>query len=157
MSKQIYILHQLILRNFKLGSTSDFNKRIGSYITPCDNFDNSTHKIILYTITKSKYSCYQLDWIISKLSTNYSYPFDKFTGTGGTEFYKLYDFSKLSTFFDKLDIKYTLEHICIDKFSTQQIKYSKKELLELGIIEDSKLKSIDLTEFESIVSNYYNY
>ena len=83
MSNQIYILHQLILKNFKLGSTCDFNKRIGSYITSCDNFDNSTHKIIVYTITKSKYSCYQLDWIISKLSTYYSYPFEKFTGTGG--------------------------------------------------------------------------
>ena len=81
MSNQIYILHQLVLKNFKLGSTIDFNKRVGSYITSSDNFDNSTHKIILYTITWSKYSCYQLDWIIQQLSNKYSYPFDKFTGS----------------------------------------------------------------------------
>ena len=98
MSNQIYILHQLILKNFKLCSTCDFNKRIGSYITSSDNFDNSTYKIILYTIIKSKYSCYQLDWIIQQLSTKYYYPFEKFTGSGDTEFYKLDDFLKLSAF-----------------------------------------------------------
>ena len=149
MSNQIYILHQLILKNFKLGSTIDFNKRIGSYITSSDNFDNTTHTIILYTITKSKYSCYQLDWIIQQLSNKYSYPFDKFTGSGGTEFYKLDDFSKLSTFFDKLNIVYTWEQIDIDKLSKQPI--SKIKLLELEIIEDSNKKSIDTTELDLII------
>ena len=157
MSNQIYILHQLILKNFKIGSTSNFNKRINSYITPCDNFDNSTHKIILYNITKSKYSCYQLDWIIQQLSINYSYPFEKFIGTGGTEFYKLDNFENLSIFFEKLDIHFTLEEIDIDKFLQQHIQYSKKEQLEFEIIEDSVLKSIDNLELESIIKQLQLY
>ena len=93
MSNQIYILHEKIRNNFKIGSTCNFNNRVGGYITCCDYFDNSTHHIILYEIYSNQYTCYQLDWIIQQLSTNYSYPFIKCNGTGGTEFYKLDDFN----------------------------------------------------------------
>lgn len=48
MSNQIYIIHEKTRANFKIGSTCNFNNRIGGYITCCDYFDNSTHQIIFY-------------------------------------------------------------------------------------------------------------
>lgn len=89
MQNQIYIIYEKTRYNFKIGSTCNFYNRVGGYITCCDYFDNYTHFIELYDIIKSKYSCYQLDWICQQLSTKYSYPFVKFNGTGGKEFYKL--------------------------------------------------------------------
>lgn len=141
MLSQIYIIHEKIKSNFKIGSTCNFNNRIGSYITPCDYFDNSTHFIVLYDILSEKYTCYQLDWIIQQLSTNYSYPFVKLVGnTGGTEFYKLDDFNKLDDFFNKLDIKFTKTIIDIDEF---------RKLQKLTLIDISNAVITDYDNFNS--------
>lgn len=64
MQSQIYILHEKIRVNFKIGSTQNFKSRIAGYITGCDYFDSDTHQIVLFNIIDSKYTCYQLDWII---------------------------------------------------------------------------------------------
>lgn len=48
MSNQIYVLHEKIKSNFKVGSTCNFTNRIGGYITCSDNFDNIIHYIKLY-------------------------------------------------------------------------------------------------------------
>ena len=84
---QIYIIQKKTRSNFKTGSTCNFSNRIGGYITCVVNFDDSTHYIEYYNIIQSKYSCYQLDWVIQQLSTKYSYPLIKYNGTGGHEFY----------------------------------------------------------------------
>lgn len=99
MSNQIYIIHEKIRANFKIGSTCNFYNRVGGYITCCDYFDSTTHNIELFDIILSKYSSYQLDWLIQQLSSKYSYPFVKCNGTGGKEFYKLDNFNKLAKFF----------------------------------------------------------
>ena len=98
----IYLIHQLIFDNFKIGSTQDYNKRLPAYKSCCDNFDNKTHLINIYEIKKSKYSCYQIDDIIKKTSTKINFPFVKYNGTGGTEFYEKNDYNNLSNFFDLL-------------------------------------------------------
>ena len=51
----IYYLWERSRINSKIGSTCDFKKRSGGYITSCDDFDNNTHEIILFTIIESKY------------------------------------------------------------------------------------------------------
>ena len=99
-----------------IGSTCNFTNRVGGYITCCDYFDNSTHFIQLYQIINSKYTCYQLDWIIQQLSTKYSYPFIKCFGTGGKEFYKLDDFNKLDEFFNKINVEFIKKQIDVDNF-----------------------------------------
>lgn len=155
MSNQIYLLHEKIRLNFKIGSTCNFANRIGGYITSCDYFDNSTHLIILYEIISSRYTCYQLDWIIQQLSTKYSYPFVKLVdNTGGCEFYKLDDFSKLDNFFNKLSIKFTKKQINIDKFR----KSNKQTHIDYAnvLITDSNnfnSHSINSDELESIAQS----
>lgn len=140
MSNQIYIIHEKIRHNFKIGSTCNFSNRVGGYITCCDYFDNSTHQIILYDIISNQYTCYQLDWIVQQLSTNYSYPFIKCIGTGGKEFYKLDDFSKLDLFFNLLNIQFTKKFIDIDNL----VKTNNTTLIDI-----SKAVSIDSNNFNS--------
>jgi len=110
----IYYLGEKSRKNAKIGSTCHFKKRVGGYITSCDDFDNNTHEIILFTIIESKYNCYELDYIINYMSAKYSVPYKKYNGTGGTEFYVKDDISKLCSFFDKINVKYKCEKLDID-------------------------------------------
>ena len=152
IKSQIYIIHEKIKSNFKIGSTCNFSNRIGGYITCVDNFDDSTHYIELYNIIQSKYSCYQLDWIIQQLSIKYSYPFVKYIGTGGKEFYQLDDFNKLAIFFDKLGIEYTREQIDINQFrksnNPSQIDYANSLIKDN---ENLNSYSVELDEFDLII------
>ena len=172
---QIYLLHEKSRANFKIGSTSNFNNRIGGYITCCDYFDSSTHYIELFDIKESKYNCYQLDWVIQQLSSHYSYPFTKCFGTGGKEFYKLDDWAKLATFFDNINVKYQRTIIDIDNLKKNNnitpIDYANTEIIdstnfnshsvnidELNLIVrnlnlDTKL---ELKKFQSDIRNIFN-
>ena len=64
----IYLLHQIIFNNFKIGSTQDYNKRLPSYKTYCDN---KTHLIIIYYKIKNNkkgklYGIYEGDKLIKQ-------------------------------------------------------------------------------------------
>ena len=137
----IYYLWEKNRKNIKIGSTHDFTKRIGGYITPCDNFDNNTHEIWVYTIKESKYNCYQLDHIIKILSTKYSCPYTKYNGTGGTEFYVKDNISKLSLFFDNINVKYLLEKIDIDLLKKSIAKYTNKDVFETEMKDENEKNS----------------
>jgi superfamily II DNA or RNA helicase len=126
----IYVLIEKIKKNMKIGSTKDFIKRMGNYITCSDEFDNNSHEIWNYKIVDSEYSCYQLDDIIQKLSRKYSIPYKKYDGTGGTEFYVKDKIENLSSFFDKIGIKYKLEKKDVDNIRNEVNKYSKREIIE---------------------------
>ena len=118
----IYIIHHKISENFKIGSTKNFKKRICCYITCFDNFDDKTHEIWVFKIIKSKFSCYQIDTLINKLSSKYGIPFIKYSGSGGTEYYKKDDFNKLKYFFNNLEIKYELNIINIEELTKNRRK-----------------------------------
>jgi len=118
----IYIIHHKITENFKIGSTKNFKKRMCNYITCFDNFDDKTHEIWVFKIIKSKFSCYQIDTLINKLSSKYGIPFIKYSGSGGTEYYKKDDFNKLKYFFDNLEIKYELNIINIKELTKNRRK-----------------------------------
>jgi hypothetical protein len=172
---QIYLLHEKSRSNFKIGSTSNFNNRISGYITCCDYFDSTTHYIELFDIYESKYNCYQLDWVVQQLSSKYSYPFIKCFGTGGKEFYKLDDWTKLATFFDVINVKYQRTSIDIDNLKKNNnitpIDYANTEIIdstnfnshsvnidELNLIIrnlnlDTKL---ELKKFQSDIRNIFN-
>lgn len=151
---QIYLLHEKSRSNFKIGSTSNFNNRIGGYITCCDYFDSSTHYIELFDIKESKYNCYQLDWVIQQLSSHYSYPFSKCFGTGGKEFYKLDDWSKLTTFFDTINVKYQRTIIDIDNLKKNNnitpIDYANTEIIDSTNFNSH---SVNIDELNLIVRN----
>ena len=116
MEEYIYALIHKILEDFKIGSTKQYIKRIPAYKTCFSKFDNGSHDLWVFKIIESKYSCYQLDDLINKLSSKYNYPFIKYDGTGGTEFYEKDDINKLCKFFNKIDVKYELKKIDIDEF-----------------------------------------
>ena len=139
----IYILHEKSRNNFKIGSTCDFTKRVSNYITCCDEFNNNTHLIILYEIINCSFNCYQLDDLIQKCSIKINIPFIKHNGSGGREFYKLDDFMKLNTFFDKLNITYKFEYININNIIPS---------FEWSFNNDSLIinKTISVNEFNSI-------
>ncbi len=151
MPNQLYILHLLIYPYLKIGSTSNFEKRVSNYITSCPHFDNTSHKIWLFNIIKSKYNCYQLDFIINKLSSLYSYPYKKFNGSGGTEFYCVETYEKLCDFLTKLDIKFKCTSIDVDDLRSKVKIYTKKESRECEDEDEVMLQSItdlELTEIE---------
>ena len=141
MQSQIYILHEKFRANFKIGSTQNFKSRIAGYITGCDYFDSETHQIELYNIIQSKYTCYQLDWIIQQLSTKYSYPFVKcLSNSGGREFYKLDSFDKLGEFFNKLGILFVREQLNIEEFRKSN---------NITRIEAANAECLDITNFNT--------
>jgi superfamily II DNA or RNA helicase len=150
MSNQIYIIYSKKFANFKLGSTCNFSIRVRNYITCFDDFNNDSHIIRLYNITVSKFNCYQLDDLINKMSTKYSIPFNKYDGSGGTEFYKLDNFNKLNDFFDKIGIKYTWEQIDVDKIRTDSNQYIQKDLNEVMDIDTQTLRAVDPIDFAMI-------
>ncbi len=155
MPNYIYIIWEKTRKNQKIGSTCNFKKRIGGYITPCDDFDNNTHEIWLYTILDLEYNCYQLDDIIKKISKKHSIPYEKYNGTGGTEFYVKDNIEKLSNFFDKIETKYKLEKIDIDKLKGEIIKYTKKDIREIEDKDEEEAKiskSISLEELNKLES-----
>lgn len=151
---QLYILWQLILPYLKIGSTQNFEKRVSNYITCSPHFDNSSHKIWVFDIIKSNYNCYQLDFIINKLSTMYSCPFKKYDSTGGTEFYHMDEYTKLNDFLTKLNIKFIFKQIDVNELRVRIKKYSKKESIECELEDDEFLRSItdlQLGEIENIL------
>ncbi len=143
MSNQIYILHPKKFSNFKLGSTCNFNIRVRNYITCFDDFNNQSHTIRLYNIIKSKFNCYQLDDLINKLSTKYSIPFNKYHGSGGTEFYQFDDFNKLNLFFDRIEIEYTWEQLDVDKLRIQSNNFTREQIRQVQDTDELTLKSIN--------------
>jgi superfamily II DNA or RNA helicase len=151
---QLYILWQLIFPYLKIGSTQNFEKRVSNYITCSPHFDNSSHKIWVFDIIKSNYNCYQLDFIINKLSSMYSYPFKKYDSTGGTEFYHMDEHTKLIDFLSKLNIKFTFKQIDVNELRNKVKQYSKKESIECELEDDEMLHSItdlQLGEIENIL------
>jgi len=92
MDEYIYIIHQKIFSEFKIGSTINFEKRIISYITSCGEFNNKTHEIWLYKLKECNLSCYKIDDLINKMSTKNNIPFVKYNG--------LYSYTK-----NKINIK----------------------------------------------------
>ncbi len=153
MSNYIYIIYPKKFTNFKLGSTCNFKARVCGYITCSDDFDNSSHYIRLYTITKSKFNCYQLDDLINKMSSKYSNPFNKYNGSGGTEFYKFtsyQDLNNLNTFFDKINIEYTWKEIDVDQLRNETTTINKKDIHETDINDTKLSKIIEPDELEEI-------
>jgi len=149
---QLYILHLLIYPYFKIGSTRNFEKRVTNYITGCPHFDNKSHKIWVYNITKSDYNCYQLDYIINKLSSLYSIPFTKFDDTGGTEFYHVDNHLKLNGLLTKLNIEFKCKQIDVDELRNKVKIYSKKESRDCEDEDEIMLQSVtdfQLTEIEN--------
>jgi superfamily II DNA or RNA helicase len=155
MPEYIYSIWEKIRKNQKLGSTCNFYKRVGGYITPCDDFDNNTHEIWLYNIIESKYNCYQIDYIINQFSTKYSLPYTKYNGSGGAEFYVKDNILKLSVFFDKLNINYKLEKININELKKQISKYTPKNVREIEDTDEKNAKSITQEEL-SILERLLN-
>jgi hypothetical protein len=75
----------------KIGSTLDFVKRMGAYVTPEDEFNNMTHDIWCIQILDSKFTCYELDEQIQISAQKDSVPYQKYNGSGGTEHYYFND------------------------------------------------------------------
>ena len=150
----IYYLWEKNRKNAKIGSSCDFKKRSGGYITSCDDFDNNTHEIILFTIIESKYNYYELDYIINIMSTRYSIPYKKYNGTGGTEFYVKDDISKLCSFFDKINVKYNFEKLDIDLLKQTTAIYTKKDICEIEIKDDNAKisKSVSQEELNNLIN-----
>ena len=137
----VYTIWHKISDAFKIGSTLNRKLRFFPYKTCYCDFDNTTHEIWAFDIIESKYSCYQLDDIINKLSSTYATPYIKYKGTGGTEFYKKDNINKLCKFFDDINVKYNLIKINIDELKIGNI--TKKEIIEHEEIdENNKQKQI---------------
>ena len=143
----------------KIGSTKNIISRLSTYRTSCPEFDINNLKVF-WIRTKGKYNCYQIDNLINYASTNYSKPFPKYIGTGGTEFYHFDKIENLLGFFNEIDVKYyDVEQIDAYKllnkyniFNKSSIaKHSRFEAKELG-----QLVANDLSykKCEEIISKY---
>lgn len=52
----------------KIGSTKNIYKRMMNYKTCFHSFDDKNKKLIVYKIIESDYSCYELDYLINRMS-----------------------------------------------------------------------------------------
>ena len=172
--ESIYILEHACYKPFsinknvilcKIGSTKDIYSRMMTYKTGYPVFDNKSCSLKVFSITNSKYNCYQLDDFINYSSINYSYPFKHYNETGGTEFYEVINLNNLYELFNKLNIKYEMKIYDIDelmqlqkrvnyeliakennkkekRYSKMNIAYIHAILSEIGIIQEITAKVI---------------
>lgn len=147
MSENIYVIQRIFQpETCKIGSTKNFIIRMASYITPEPEFDNMSHNIWNFTITSSKWNCYQIDKIIQYASRTHSMPYVKHDSTGGTEHYKFTHIDDLQNFFDKFDIKYVMEKINVDELRSEISKLNMDDCDELDIIDKKEIRHILLDE-----------
>lgn len=156
MNEYVYILHQKIFNEFKIGSTKNFEERMTNYITSCSEFNNETHEILLYKLKKCKLSCYKIDSLINKMSSKKNVPFTKHNGSGGTEFYKKADFKNLNKFFDKIGIKYNEEKIDVNELRSRIKKLKRKEVSEKNKNDEKNKRTISDDEFNEIEKKIIN-
>jgi uncharacterized C2H2 Zn-finger protein len=122
----------------KIGSSEKFYDRVMAYITPEPWFDNNSHKIWKFDITKSPISCYQIDKKIMNDSKTKNIPYEYLHGTGGKEHYKYNndEMRNLCNYLDDINIKYTMTLIDIDNIKL--LTGSKNSNKNIRIINNLK-------------------
>lgn len=90
MNQYLYLRSTYLRKVFKIGSTVNIKNRLSTIKTEMPDFDNISHYVHIFKIIKSKYTCYELDYIISELSKINKYFLTKYSGTGGNEFYHIH-------------------------------------------------------------------
>ena len=128
----------------KIGSTLDFVKRMGAYVTPEDEFNNMTHDIWCIQLLDSKFTCYELDEQIQIAAQKDSMPYQKYNGSGGTEHYYFNDDpDKLIHFLEtKMDTRCVLTKINVNKLRDEIKKWSIGEIYESCVLDETKKKMI---------------
>jgi len=127
--------HQIYSKNniTKIGSTCNYYDRLHQYKTFCPEFLKSNIKVTIFTLIESELNCYEVDRLINICSTKYKIPFQKYDGTGGTEFYEVDNIEKLRFFLSINDIKCESYEIDVN-----EIKPSKNYTINITYDEQNK-------------------
>jgi predicted helicase len=132
----------------KIGSTTlTLEKRILQYRTSEKDFNNDTHELWKFKISKSVYNCYQIDDLIQKFSIERNIPYKKYVGKGGGigHYYFDNDIEKLTKFFEDIDTETIFEKVNIDELEIQMQKLNEKDVKKECNCEDDKIvKSVDI-------------
>jgi len=124
----------------KIGSTKDFEKRMGNYVTPEPYFNNDTHNIWCITLIKSEWNCYQLDRIIQCMSIKHQIPYIKLVGDGGIEHYEFDNIGKLVNFLKQIEVEFEIDKINVDKLRKDISKFKISECKQLDADDAKKIE-----------------
>lgn len=154
MPEQLYFIREkAVSSHIYFGCSSNFTAIVNQFISNCPSFDNKSHEIWLITINNSKYSCYDLHYIINQMSTKHSFPFEKLENT---EFFiHDTDFTNLSKLLNKLSIGYDFEKIDVDELRNNARSYNYMEISENRKKDDDNYERILTNDLDVLVLNNF--
>jgi hypothetical protein len=144
MPQQLYFIREkAVSTHIYFGCTTNLQAIINKFISNCPHFDDNSHEIWTCTINDSKYSCYELHYIITKISEIYSYPFKKVENTE----YFIHDtnFINLTNLLNKLSINYDFKQIIVNELREKARTYN--------YIEINKERKNDDDRYEILLTN----
>ena len=153
MSEQLYFIRQkAVSTHIYFGCTSNFSATVNQFISNSPSFDNGSHEIWTCTITNSKYSCYDLHYVISEMSKKYNLPFKK---VENTEYFihetNFTDFIKL---LNNLSVNCNFEKIDVDELRNKARLYNYMEASENIKFSDAKYEMLLTNDLDVLVSSY---
>lgn len=153
MSEQLYFIREkAVSSHIYFGCTSNLSATINQIISNRPHFDNGSHEIWTCTLQNSKYSCYDLYYIITEMSKKYSFPFKKVEDT--EYFIHDTDFSEFTKLLDKLSISHDFEKIDVNELRSKARSYDYLKISEEKKLDYEKYDSILTNDLDIFVSNY---
>jgi hypothetical protein len=153
MSEQLYFIkEQVVSTHIYFGCTNNFSATINQFISNRPHFDNASHEIWTCTLKDSEYSCYDLHYIIIKMSEKYSFPFKKVEDT--EYFIHDTDFTEFTKLLDKLCVGYNFEKIDVNQLRNKARSYHHKKISEEIEYDYDKYEVLLTNDLDAFVSNY---
>jgi hypothetical protein len=132
----VYVRNKIGSTIYKIGSTKNIYNRMMNVKTEFEDFSDLTHNLWTFTFDSLKtnnINCYDVDEFIKQVAVN-GVPFNKYNGSGGTEFYEIDTSDKMiagiNDVFNFLKIKSTFEKesVCevINNYTKQKDKVINK-------------------------------
>lgn len=157
MNQYLYLRSTYLRKVFKIGSTVNIRNRLGTIKTEMPDFDNISHYVHIFKILESKYTCYELDHIISELSRINKYFLCKYMGTGGNEFYHINKLNASITNIEYLlkstDTEFISKRLNINKLFINDINHDTLN----NTNKDKVSNVIGNIDIDSINKNYNEY
>ena len=141
MLGSLYILQEK--KYAKIGSSMEVKNRFSHYKTIFRDFDNSVFKAWEIKILKSPYNCYQLDYIIRKISMKIKYPYRHYDGSGGREHYYFDTEKNLVDMLTCMKIKFEIKGFDLNNL---KLEYDKKTNYNEECVRDEIIVNDDIIE-----------
>lgn len=143
MKQYLYTIRKLYSQSNIIYIDSTFYPypKINNYATYEPIFNNQSHEIHIFEITKSDLSCYTIDELLRRSAYYINKPYQKFNGRN-TKHYYYTNIDDLKDFLTKIDVEFNHQQLDVTKFckDRQPLQYIaiREELgSECNLLDDN--------------------